>query len=307
MARVWAILMYCPSGEIVVTLYPPGGVPLNSIFTKYGKRPGESIPTIYNFMYDSTTGLGAQMFPDRIEIHLKDGKLGDDDGVVNGVIVDPGFMTSLNPVAPYQSLTNPLDVDDDTFVAPIDALIIINVLNSVGSYALPSVVPMPMEKFPFLDTDGDGFVAPIDALLVINLLNNPVGGEGEQSTGDIATPSPSAVSSPAIPETALATSSAATSPINLPTLPLTDQTVQAHVAATDLIFATTGSPPATTNPVAAKPFPMRSAGFDPSVGLAPASSSLTNADSQALQAKMKRRADCLITLACDELFTALGE
>ena len=174
--------------EIVVTLRPPNGVPNGATFTKYGKLPGSSTSTLFNFMYDSNTGLGAQMFPDRIEIHLRDGKLGDDDGLVNGVIVDPGFMTSLNPVAPYQSTINNLDVDDDGTVSPLDILQLINDINVNGTRPLPSVVPMPVSKFPFLDTDGDGSISPLDVLLVINFINaraSGAGGEGEKSVNEL--------------------------------------------------------------------------------------------------------------------------
>ena len=176
------------SGEIVVTLRPPNGVPPGAMFAKYGKLPGSSIPTVFFFMYDPTTGLGAQMFLDRIEIHLKDGKPGDDDGVVNGVIEDPGFITMLNSVAPYQSTINNLDVDDDGTVSPLDILQLINDINVNGARPLPSVVPMPVSKFPFLDTDGDGSISPLDVLLVINFINaraSGAGGEGEQSAHDL--------------------------------------------------------------------------------------------------------------------------
>ena len=71
------------------------------------------------------------------------------------------------------SWTNPaqaLDVNDDTFVSPIDALLVINELNSGGPRQLspPSAGDAPP---PYLDTSGDGYATSIDALLVLNYLN----------------------------------------------------------------------------------------------------------------------------------------
>jgi hypothetical protein len=64
----------------------------------------------------------------------------------------------------------PLDVNGDTQVSPVDALIIINELNTVGARELE---PPGDENGPppYLDPTGDGFVSPRDALLVINRLN----------------------------------------------------------------------------------------------------------------------------------------
>jgi len=64
----------------------------------------------------------------------------------------------------------PLDVNDDSFVTPIDALQIINTLNSDGARQLstPSASNAPP---PYLDISGDGYVTAMDALLVINYLN----------------------------------------------------------------------------------------------------------------------------------------
>lgn len=66
------------------------------------------------------------------------------------------------------------DVNGDSFVSPIDALLVINFLNSSDNGTLDP------EDNRGLDVNGDGLVTPIDALLVINHLNNNSGGEGEQ-------------------------------------------------------------------------------------------------------------------------------
>ena len=70
----------------------------------------------------------------------------------------------------FQNLINPVDVNNDGQLSPIDALLIINFLNAnPGDSALPDDADPP----PFLDVNGDGLVTPIDALLVINELNAP--------------------------------------------------------------------------------------------------------------------------------------
>ena len=70
--------------------------------------------------------------------------------------------------APWQNAANPMDVNDDGFVSPIDALQVINYLNNNGAGELPS------EKTggSYIDPSGDNFIAPRDALLVINHLNS---------------------------------------------------------------------------------------------------------------------------------------
>jgi VCBS repeat-containing protein len=68
------------------------------------------------------------------------------------------------------------DVNADGFITPLDALLVINFLNTVGSVPV-SGLPAPP---PFRDVNGDNFITALDALLVINHLNSRTGsGEGE--------------------------------------------------------------------------------------------------------------------------------
>lgn len=76
--------------------------------------------------------------------------------------------------ADWRNSVDSLDVDRDQFIAPLDALLVINELNGPGSGPLPTVKP---DSAPFLDSNGDQFLSPVDALLVINYLNE---GEGPQ-------------------------------------------------------------------------------------------------------------------------------
>ncbi len=71
------------------------------------------------------------------------------------------------------SWTNPeitLDVNNDGELSPIDALLVINDLNTFGPRQLPAPSSGSTPP-PFLDTSGDGYVTPIDALRVLNHLN----------------------------------------------------------------------------------------------------------------------------------------
>lgn len=95
------------------------------------------------------------------------------------------FQVQANPAA-WQNWASTLDVNQDGSISPIDALIVINALNSNSIQAsipllaggqLPGTREFESTQ-PFLDTNGDLFLSPIDALLVITHLNNG-GGEGE--------------------------------------------------------------------------------------------------------------------------------
>ena len=64
---------------------------------------------------------------------------------------------------PYQNPADPLDIDDNGSVIPLDVLIIVNELNLAGSYTFP---PLQGTSPPtrFYDSNGDGDVTPLDAL-----------------------------------------------------------------------------------------------------------------------------------------------
>jgi hypothetical protein len=78
----------------------------------------------------------------------------------------------------HTNLTEPLDVNDDGFISPIDALIPINYLNFRGSERLEGAA----QGQPYLDVNMDGFISPIDPLMVVNYLNFHAAGDGEGET-----------------------------------------------------------------------------------------------------------------------------
>ena len=89
---------------------------------------------------------------------------------------------------PNRNSRNSLDVNDDGHLSSIDALLVINYLNSRNStttQAQSFSLAVPIASAPYYDTNGDTHVSSIDALLVINALNSGQAGEGE-GTGPLA-------------------------------------------------------------------------------------------------------------------------
>jgi hypothetical protein len=87
-------------------------------------------------------------------------------------------ITVLDPAnKPWQNPHNARDVNNDTFVSPIDAIQIINRLNRYGLG--PLGVPSQSTDFPlpYYDVNGDDYVSPMDALQIFNFLNRAPEGE----------------------------------------------------------------------------------------------------------------------------------
>ncbi len=94
--------------------------------------------------------------------------------------------------SPWQNWRNPLDVNINGSVTALDALLVINRLNSTGA-ALLTATDLIFDESngqPRWDVNGDGVVSAIDALQVINFLNSQsVSPEGEASdTGNLQSP-----------------------------------------------------------------------------------------------------------------------
>ncbi len=93
--------------------------------------------------------------------------------------------------AVWQNPVDPLDVNDDGSVAPIDVLIIVNELNTTGPRLLPT--ERPQDAMFYLDPNGDKHIAPLDALIIINHLSQPGGTEGEGESPLLGTRQPDAL------------------------------------------------------------------------------------------------------------------
>ena len=105
---------------------------------------------------------------------------GDEFGLPVVGNFDPPLTTATD-TAPNTNPQDALDVNNDGAISPLDALLIINLLNA-GQTAPPAP---SISGNPFVDINNDGSISPLDALLIINWLNNDAnvtpddGGEGE--------------------------------------------------------------------------------------------------------------------------------
>ena len=98
---------------------------------------------------------------------------------VDGSLGRRGFLATFCIASPTCSWR------DNGQVAPIDALSIINYLNSLPPGTHTKVEPTAAigKPYGYLDTSGENDIAPLDALLVINHLNAIKAiGEGEDTT-----------------------------------------------------------------------------------------------------------------------------
>jgi hypothetical protein len=117
----------------------------------------------------------------------------------DATLVDPlGIVTVLDndrPL-PWRNPVNPFDVNDNGHVTGVDALVIINKLNTTGPQLLPDPPPGP---HPFYDVSGDNRVTAIDALMIINELNRAAAARNSESTnGGADTTAPPAATNQAI-------------------------------------------------------------------------------------------------------------
>ncbi len=76
-------------------------------------------------------------------------------------------------IMPFHNSLVAADVNGDFSISPLDALVVINRLNTQGSGTLAGQAPTDANSF--VDSDNDNSLSPLDALVVINAINN---GEG---------------------------------------------------------------------------------------------------------------------------------
>ncbi|MDA1054350.1 MAG: dockerin type I domain-containing protein [Planctomycetota bacterium] len=96
---------------------------------------------------------------------------------------DAATVRSIGP-ADWSNPSNPLDVNGNGSVEPVDVLIIFNELNNRRYSAAGGRLKSAADQATFpnflFDSSPDGFVVPLDALVIINELNKPTGSaEGE--------------------------------------------------------------------------------------------------------------------------------
>jgi hypothetical protein len=107
------LIVPAPGASTKVTIFssPLSGVTAH--YFKFGSTPDNPALHWYEFAYDGTTGAeilpaarasNGMMIPARLVLHLVDGGRGDEDGLANGVIQDPGaivFRTFASPAAAF--------------------------------------------------------------------------------------------------------------------------------------------------------------------------------------------------------------
>jgi len=107
--------------------------------------------------------------------------------IENSVWVQPftsgGATVEVVSPKTWQNKMNPIDVDGDQSVSPLDVLALVNLINSnsVPGGKLPARGTTTLDSF--YDPDGDGSISPLDVLTVVNEINRRQaggGGEGEQ-------------------------------------------------------------------------------------------------------------------------------
>ncbi len=98
------------------------------------------------------------------------------------------LLIESNPFA-FHNTESALNVNDDlnprtglAAITALDALLIVNELNTKGARPLTNRDASASAAEPFIDTSRDGFLSAIDALLVINYLNSQGAGEGESTS-----------------------------------------------------------------------------------------------------------------------------
>lgn len=97
----------------------------------------------------------------------------------NDAVVSNTAQVNIKVFSAFQNQRDPLDVDADGSITPLDALALVNDINANGLRDLPTGVP---ETAPYLDTNGNAKLDPLDVLEVVNFINANKGagsGEGE--------------------------------------------------------------------------------------------------------------------------------
>lgn len=172
----------------------------------------------------------------------------------NGIVVADSITIKRSVVPTAGPLVHniafPQDVNGDSRVSPVDALVVINALLAKDAQAEASFDGPPSAspavagasgRTYYIDVNADGRVSPLDALLVINYLIDPTSaGSSHADDGGTVAPAsksaPSALASPAIAAIAVDRAMAAEQePADLLDGPATDSAMVADVASTSQV------------------------------------------------------------------------
>lgn len=97
------------------------------------------------------------------------------------ILKQAGATIEVVNATPFQNPFRALDTNRDGNISPLDALVMINRLNTAGPGPLATPTSAAgLGEFYYIDTNGDRSISPIDVLQVVNFLNGPTSGsEGE--------------------------------------------------------------------------------------------------------------------------------
>jgi len=130
----------------------------------------------YELTVDSETGLVTIIPPDGFVGQLQfRATVSQVEQSQSGSETDEQLITVTIEPSSHQNQANMFDVNSDSFVAPLDALIVINHLNTSEPNSVEELRP----EHALVDVNGDCVISPLDALLIINELNSNAAGEGE--------------------------------------------------------------------------------------------------------------------------------
>lgn len=120
-----------------------------------------------------------------IDVQTKRGSLPDGDATFmiqltdssDVVLADKQIFVTIQqgPFSAWQNPRDPMDVDDNGRVTPLDALVLINEINLHGIGPLSEFLPSSASNRLFVDSSGDGVLSSLDVLLVVNRINWAVG------------------------------------------------------------------------------------------------------------------------------------
>ena len=178
-----------PAGDVTFgESYPAGQVPtggvingVNGLFDEYGAFAGAtnqlgndelllySVPMVATAVGDATFSSNpADILPSHEVL------LGDLDQAIPPQNID--FTSTSLTITPstvaFTNARNALDVNDDGFVTPRDALMGINEINQHGARRLEGTDLFSSSAL--LDVNGDQFISSIDILMIINYINDEI-------------------------------------------------------------------------------------------------------------------------------------
>ncbi len=97
---------------------------------------------------------------------------------MRALLVDAAMETQ----KPWMNANDPLDVNGDGSVHPLDVLLVINKINEDGNGELPAPSGTTLPSLLF-DCNGDNILSPLDVIQIVNYLNSQsMVGEGESNS-----------------------------------------------------------------------------------------------------------------------------